>query len=112
MAEYTLFVRMKIHEHKVDDFVKLMHEITLKTKDEPGCLVFEMRRDPLEPNTFIVFESFVDKAAFDVHDVSDYHKGNGDALRAAIADLEMREIESVGYSAELLRRQERRAAPE
>lgn len=104
MSEHTLVMRIKIHPEKVDSFVGIMREISENTKDEPGCLVFEMRRDPSEENTFIVFESFVDKAAFDVHDKADYHQRNLKELGAAIAEIDMREVESVGYSAELMRR--------
>lgn len=104
MSEYSLLIRMKIHEGEVDNFLAMMLEMTEKTKDEPGCLVFEMRRDPSEPNTFVVFESFVDKAAFDVHDKSEYHQRNGPGFQKAIAEIDMREVESVGYSAEIMRR--------
>lgn len=107
MSEYTLSIRMKIHPDKVDHFLEMMLEITAKTKDEPGCLVFEMRRDPAEENIFIVFESFVDKAAFDVHDKSEYHQRNGPGLREAIAEIDMREVEPVGFSAEIMRRSDR-----
>jgi autoinducer 2-degrading protein len=104
MGEYTLLFRMRIHEGKVDQFLRVMREITEKTVQEPGNIVFELRRDPRQPNTFIGFHSYVDKAAFDLHYNADYHLGNGPLLREAIAEIETTELGSVGYCGEYVRR--------
>ncbi|MBI1179297.1 MAG: hypothetical protein GC201_01985 [Alphaproteobacteria bacterium] len=109
MAEYTLLFRMKIHEGKVDRFLEIMREITENTIKEPGNIVFELRRDPRDANTFIGFHSYVDKPAFDVHYNADYHLGNGPALREAIAEIETTELGSVGYCAALMRAERREA---
>ncbi|WOH35933.1 antibiotic biosynthesis monooxygenase [Thalassotalea fonticola] len=37
------------------------------TKEEPGCLLFEVIPDANNPNLFSVYEEFVDQAAFDNH---------------------------------------------
>ena len=34
---------------------------------EPGCIQFSITQDDTDPCTFIVDESFVDRAAFDLH---------------------------------------------
>ena len=107
MNEYSLLIRMKIHPDKVGHFLEMMQEMTEKTKDEPGCLVFEMRKDPTDENTFIVFESFVDRAAFNIHDKSEYHQRNGPGFGEAIAEIDQREVDPVGYSAERMRRADR-----
>ena len=103
MGEYTLMFRMKIREGQVDNFLEVMKEITDETIKEPGNLVFELRQDPRQPNTFIGFHSYVDKDAFDVHYNADYHLGNGERLRAAIEDIETTELGSVGYCAQTMR---------
>lgn len=105
MAEHTLMFRMTIHEGKVDKFLAIMREITEHTRKEPGNLVFELRSDPRQPNTFIGFHSYVDKAAFDVHYNADYHLGNGPGLRECIAEIETTVLGSVGYSAVLMNRE-------
>ena len=105
MTEYTLMFRMRINEGKVDKFLGIMREITEHTRKEPGNLVFELRSDPRQPNTFIGFHSYIDKAAFDVHYNADYHLGNGEGLRECIAEIETTELGSVGYSAVLMNRE-------
>jgi autoinducer 2-degrading protein len=104
MSEYTLLFIMKIHEDKVDQFLKIMKEITEHAVREPGNLVFELRRDPREPNTFLAFHSYVDKDAFDVHYNADYHLGNSEGLSEAIAEIETIELGSVGYVGQEMRR--------
>lgn len=37
------------------------------TRNEPGCLVFEVNQDSKNPNRFDVYEEFIDKAAFEAH---------------------------------------------
>ncbi|MEN3976429.1 putative quinol monooxygenase [Emcibacter sp. SYSU 3D8] len=105
MAEYTLMFRMRIHEGKVDKFLEIMRGITEHTRQEPGNLVFELRSDPRQPNTFIGFHSYADKAAFDLHYNADYHLGKSPDLRECMADIETIELGSVGYSAVLMNRE-------
>jgi len=44
----------------------LMTHIAL-TRDEPGCLIFNVEQDRGSKNTFQVYEEFVDRAAFAAH---------------------------------------------
>lgn len=37
------------------------------TRREEGCLRFDVTQSPQEKNTFAVYEEFVDRAAFDAH---------------------------------------------
>ena len=37
------------------------------TRQEPGCMKFEVTQDPDEPNRFNVYEEFVDEPAFKAH---------------------------------------------
>jgi len=37
------------------------------TKEEPGCIKFEVTPDVTNPNKFSVYEEFVDQIAFDSH---------------------------------------------
>jgi len=39
------------------------------TRQEPGCLVFEVSQDVKTPNRFNVYEEFVDRDSFDAHQV-------------------------------------------
>jgi len=45
---------------------ELVRHIEL-TKQEPGCLVFDVDQDKKHANKFDVYEEFVDKTAFEAH---------------------------------------------
>jgi len=37
------------------------------TREEPGCLVFEVDEDLEQPGRFTVYEAFEDQASYDIH---------------------------------------------
>ncbi|WP_232824732.1 putative quinol monooxygenase [Algibacillus agarilyticus] len=48
----------------------IKHELILHTKltkQEPGCLKFEVTPDKTQPNKLNVYEEFIDQCAFDQH---------------------------------------------
>ena len=40
------------------------------SRAEPGCLQYDAHRDRDDPNSFFLFERYVDEAAFDAHGAS------------------------------------------
>lgn len=44
-----------------------LREIAHKTKEEKGCIQFEIHENMDKPEEFILWEHFVDKQAFDDH---------------------------------------------
>lgn len=55
------------------------------TRNEPGCLQFEVEQSPGEPNVFSVYEEFADRHAFEAHQLraraSDWGKAAANAVR-------------------------------
>jgi len=52
------------------DLAKVMQALTEHielTRQEKGCLVFEVAQDDTNPNRFNVYEEFVDREAFENH---------------------------------------------
>lgn len=47
---------------------ELINHIKL-TRDEPGCIVFEVTQCEINSNRFDVYEAFIDKAAFTAHQI-------------------------------------------
>jgi quinol monooxygenase YgiN len=51
------------------------------SRDEPGCLTFEITQDPADPCRWILDETFRDMAAFEAHRArardSDWHRLTG-----------------------------------
>jgi len=52
---------------ELEDFREALALHIELTRQEPGCIVFEVDEDLSHPGRFTVYEAFVDQAAFDLH---------------------------------------------
>jgi quinol monooxygenase YgiN len=52
------------HEEKLG---AALHALVVPTREEPGCLVYELHFDPEDPAKFMFYEKFVNQAAIDYH---------------------------------------------
>ena len=59
------------------------------SRAEPGNLAYQLHVDPENPRVFVVYEQYVDEAAFKAHGESEHFKRHG--LEGAIPLLEARE---------------------
>ena len=66
--------KMKVKEDKVDTFVDLFREMVEPTRQEDGCIQYEMYRDEEVPSILDAVERWETRAAFDNHLVSDHFK--------------------------------------
>lgn len=67
---FVLIVRMKASEGAGDDAAGVMAELAEATRREPGAELYIPCRDPEDPNSFVIFEQYRDKAAFEEHGAS------------------------------------------
>lgn len=72
--------KMKIKEDKVDTFIDLFKEMIEPTKQEEGCVQYEMYRDEDVPSILVAVEKWETRAAFDNHLVSDHFEKIGPAM--------------------------------
>ena len=52
------------------ELAELLGAMVAPTRAEPGCLAYELHRDPENPAKFMFYERFADQAALDAHTVS------------------------------------------
>jgi len=52
------------------------------SRTEPGMLVYQAHRDPQDPRVFLLYEQYIDEAAYRAHGESEHFKrhGHGDAI--------------------------------
>jgi quinol monooxygenase YgiN len=62
------------------------HSLIAPSRQEPGCLVYELHVDPEDPGKFMFYEKFKDQAALDVH-LASPHFHNFQRLLKARGDL-------------------------
>jgi quinol monooxygenase YgiN len=64
-----------------EDLARELTALLVPTRKEPGCLTYELHRDPEDPVKFMFFEKFKSQAALDEH-VNAPHFKNFLAYRA------------------------------
>ncbi|WCD78760.1 putative quinol monooxygenase [Pseudomonas sp. TUM22785] len=56
-----------IHPEHIDHVLPLYRELVEKTRQEPGCIAYELFTDQRDPGHFIFIEEWPDRAALDRH---------------------------------------------
>ena len=69
---FVLVVRMKAKEGEGDRAAELAGELAAASRAEPGCEVYTPCRDPEDPRSFLFYEQYRDKAAFEEHGASEH----------------------------------------
>lgn len=65
---FALFAVHKIQPQHREAYKKEIFEDAMgSTQKEPDCLCFYVLHDENDPNTFCLFEAYVDRAAFEKH---------------------------------------------
>jgi quinol monooxygenase YgiN len=69
---FVLVVRMTAREGTEDEAVATMRELADATRQEPGCELYIPTQDPENSRSFLFYEQYVDKTAFEAHGASDH----------------------------------------
>ena len=65
---YSIFVTINIRPEHIDAFVEAsVGDAQGSTRDEPGCLRFDMHQDAENPARFYLYEVYRDETAFEAH---------------------------------------------
>lgn len=87
---FTVMVRFEIWSHSVakfEDLVLRQAENSLALEDD--CSVFDVVHDVADPSVFYLYELYSDRAAFDVHLVSEHFKQFDQTAQAMVARKEV-----------------------
>jgi quinol monooxygenase YgiN len=71
---FVLVVRLTAKEGEEERVAALMDELAEATRQEPGCELYIPCRDPEAPSSFLFYEQYRDKAAFEEHGASEHFK--------------------------------------
>ena len=66
----VLAVTWVARDGESDAVAGLLRQLMPLSRAEPGCLQYDAHCDPDEPNTFFLFERYVDQEAFEAHSAS------------------------------------------
>ena len=69
---FVLVVRMRAAEGNDEEAAALMRELAEATRREPGCELYIPCRDPEDPRSFLFYEQYRDRSAFEEHGASEH----------------------------------------
>jgi quinol monooxygenase YgiN len=69
---FVLVVRMKAKEGEEERAVELMGRLAEASRAEPGCEAYVPCRDPEDPRSFLFYEQYRDKGAFEEHGATEH----------------------------------------
>lgn len=64
---FAILVEFKVKAGKEADFEAAFKPALAATKKEPGCVAYELNRDPDHPDVYVMFEKFKSVAAIEEH---------------------------------------------
>lgn len=75
---FAILVEVEIKPDRMDDFLAAMSVDVAGSRQEDGCLRFDLLRDKSNPYKFFFYEVYVDTAAVDVHKATPHFKAWAD----------------------------------
>jgi quinol monooxygenase YgiN len=69
---FVLVVRMKVTEGNEDRVAEIVPELAAASREEPGCELYIPCRDPDDPRSYLFYEQYRDKTAFEEHGASEH----------------------------------------
>jgi quinol monooxygenase YgiN len=73
-SDIILNVHMEAVPGRERDLERELCALVAPTRKEPGCLAYELHRDPENPGKFMFYEKFKNQAALDEHVNAPYFK--------------------------------------
>jgi quinol monooxygenase YgiN len=67
-----------------DSVAAILARHAAQTRAEPGCILFLVNRSEQEPDQFVLYEQYIDEAAFEAHRQSPHFRDN---VERAVAPL-------------------------
>jgi quinol monooxygenase YgiN len=74
---FVLVVRMKAKEGSEERAVELARELAEASRAEAGCQAYVPCQDPEDPRSFVFYEQYRDKAAFEEHGATEHFQRLG-----------------------------------
>jgi quinol monooxygenase YgiN len=67
VMSYVVLAELRGKPERIEEFEAFMERHAAASRAEPGCLVFDVCRDPADPQAFVLYEVYSDEAAYQAH---------------------------------------------
>lgn len=71
---FVLVARVTAKEGEEERAAEIIPQLVAASRQEPGNVLYIAHRDPEDPRVFLMYEQYVDQAAFEAHGASDHFK--------------------------------------
>jgi quinol monooxygenase YgiN len=71
---YVVLARWVARDGEEEAVAAVIDQLIGPTRAEPGNLVYQAHRDPADPHVFVLYEAYVDEAAYAAHGASDHFR--------------------------------------
>ncbi|HEY1368572.1 MAG TPA: putative quinol monooxygenase [Gaiellaceae bacterium] len=69
---YCIAVKWTIKDGEMDAVLAAMRPLMAASRAEPGCLQYDLHRDPGNPNVLFLYEQYADEDAYKAHADSEH----------------------------------------
>lgn len=90
MSGLVVLARWKVKAGRLDELMRIMPELQVKSRAEPGCRKYDIFARNGGPDDILLYEEYDDAAAFEAHRNSPHFKEL--VVNKALALLETREV--------------------
>jgi quinol monooxygenase YgiN len=87
--DYVVVAKWTAKEDEQDAVAAELAQMIEPSRAEPGNLAYQVHRDPEDPCVFLIYERYVDEAAYAAHGASEYFQRH--AVERSFARLAGRE---------------------
>jgi len=75
---FSVIVEAEIKEDRMDEFLKMIENNAIKSREEPGCIRFDVLRDQSQSNKFWFYEVYESADAVGVHKTQAHYQSWAD----------------------------------
>ena len=68
----VLLAKSKLLEGKQQDFIAVAEKLVKATREEPGCIYYDLVQDASDDKVFCFVEKYLDEAAVEAHETSEH----------------------------------------
>lgn len=91
---FAIVVTFRIQPDHASSFkTRVLQQARDSVQREPGCCQFDVLVDEADPNTFVLYETYVDAAAFDAHKRTPHFLDFDQQVTSWIAAKEVRRLQ-------------------
>jgi len=95
MEQYIMLVTIEAYPDKADLVCSELSKIVELTRNEEGCLQYDLHVDSICPSTFVFYEIWQSKEHWKMHDTSEHIKKLRIATKNAISNTKVKILKLV-----------------